>query len=228
MNKSFGILAVSMIACITVVLLVQPRDTFAYREFMYGKSVNPELMCLDEHQRLLTYDFQELYKDVNAGKKTHSGYKKKCERFFNKHITQLRQDIKASKFKPKKDLPWGLPKGRPIRGETPVQTAKREFREETKLVLPQSMDVANSITEVYIGDDGEVYSATYYVVGVDHQQVTKIVLKDVIRRLTVSNEVLNAKWVNIDNLHEYLEPSKVRLIKEGLKKMKKMKDDKDI
>ena len=55
---------------------------------------------------------------------------------------------------------WGFPKGHPKRSETPVETAKREVREETGL-------------EVELDADHPLRTITYFFEGGDGQRVHK-------------------------------------------------------
>ena len=198
MIYSYGIIAHTSIRNTCMILLIQRRDTYAFIDFMLGRSVNIENMCYDETQRLLKYNFNEVFKDFMLDRRYSKFQYNKSKIFYETHINEVR-DFKDVVYT---EQPWGFPKGRPLKNEKYIDTAKREFYEEVRLNVNNIS--SDSIEERYVGDDDKEYGACYYTsyfdspVKIDYMKIKGI-------RTTVSNEVLNAEWLPIEEAMKRLD-----------------------
>ena len=89
---------------------------------------------------------------------------------------------------------WGLPKGGPEEGEEPLDTAKRELKEETGLVPVEIKDI--TVQEKYAFDqDGFSYdkTTTYY-----------IGIVDTMKTETPHPDIDEVKWVKIEEAKNFL------------------------
>ena len=209
MILSHGIIAYTYVNKIFFVLLVQRRDTFAFIDFMMGKTINIKKMCTDERIRLLNFDFDELFEDMNPGRKYSTKIYQRCKEFFTSHIKNVRSQIKSYDG-PKTEQPWGFPKGRSIKDEIPSDTAKREFYEETGI----HSDIGTiKIEEKYLGDDNKQYQCYYYI-SKFYSPISspKIYLNKGIRKTTVSKETLNCEWFTFDDALNILDDGKKKIL----------------
>lgn len=117
------------------------------------------------------------------------------------------------------ETPWELPKGKQHKKEKPVETAIREFFEETKISNKDYViDQSKSIIENY--HDMDPYTNKYFVAFMD--KVANVDIK-------YSTEVSGGKWFCYDEL-KYLsieQPIKTRLLS-VFSKVKKMLKNKNI
>lgn len=93
---------------------------------------------------------------------------------------------------------WDFPKGGPDEDETPLDTAIREFREETGIAefeMPWG-DISIS-TDIYAG--GKV--ATYFIAMVQKQELTLPISQELGRP-----EHDEYRWVDLDELEELIPP----------------------
>ncbi len=201
MIYSYGIIAL----CDNYVLLVLPRDSYAFRDFMNGKRIDLGNMRADEKQRLCDYDFDNLYKDMNCNKRSPKNSHRK---FFERNIDIVRQRIKNY------DTPttfWGFPKGHPFKNEKHIDTAKREFFEETNLRVTNIED--KMYRHIYLGTDGKEYCANYYVAKFNTlEQPSKIYIPGLIRPTMVSEEIIDCKWVPIEEASLFLDHDNLSLL----------------
>ncbi len=69
---------------------------------------------------------------------------------------------------------WGLPKGHPEKGEGEVETARREFIEETGIIDFEIVEGPSFLERYYIGDDKNKIEKTvkYFIAHIHETKVT--------------------------------------------------------
>jgi len=212
MIHSYGIIAYTYIDNILYVLLVQRRDTFAFVDFMLGRSININEMCTDERQRLLKFNFKTIFEDFNCDRKFLKKNYFKSKNFFFKNIDDIILEIKNFKGK-EFDQPWGFPKGRSKNEETPEQTAKREFFEETNVNVKNLEN--DKITQVYKGTNDKIYKSCFYPSKFnDKIEIPKITLNVGLRNNVVSNETLDCQWFTLQESYKLLDEHSKSILKQ--------------
>lgn len=129
-------------------LLVRRRFSYGFTDFLCGKYDDSNIqelineMTIDEKLMILNNDYTNICKvtegfvgERNSGiyytfsrnhfDKTKGIFDRTRERENGKYLKRLINNSKNS------DLPWSIPKGRMNPGEKPLNTAMREFYEET-------------------------------------------------------------------------------------------------
>lgn len=91
-------------------------------------------------------------------------------------------------------LIWEIPKGKPIKGENGVDSAIREFREETSIDF--NYNLIGIKIEHTIYDNNIAYPITYYVAKTNDEEEIK---KESIDKF----EIAEAKWVSVNDVCEY-------------------------
>jgi len=222
-------------------LMIRRKDSFGYVDYMRGKySINDRdylknmlnQMTVQEKDRLLTVDFNELWVDLWGENNMSKQYK--CEEISSrdKHQTLLVQQYPFSL----KDLidesnvtcawsetEWGFPKGRRNNKETDYECALREFTEETGYTSNYLRNLQNIVPyeEIYMGTNYKSYKHKYFVmymeyensikptVSVDNTEVSKLEWKsfkdcmDSIRYYNVE------KITMLENIHRCLTQNKI-------------------
>lgn len=200
-----------VIACVDdKVLMVKRRDSYAFIDFFSGRSVNVKGMSKEEHARLMDYDFDALFADVFLNKQVAEKFVTKCKTFYNKHIDEVKKQI--SKETGCEFGLWEFPKGRNEKGESERETAIREFKEETGIRTNMKLS-RKRIKEVFLGDNGKQYCNFYYACKLPEELEIKYrLLKVGIRRKTVSNETIDADWIDIETAKKRMTPKRRRIL----------------
>ena len=86
---------------------------------------------------------------------------------------------------------WGFPKGHMEKGETEIETAVRETKEETNLDVTIISDFLKKVT--YSPREGVIKDVIYYL-GIPSGSV-KI----------DNNEIIDYKWIDINKVEEYID-----------------------
>ena len=160
-------------------LMYQRRDSYVYTDILNGRDLSylnnnkTHIITDDEVYKLLTNSFDQLWDDlwVNHNARTYKYGREKARRGFNSFnldwvISKLTVDTN----------PYEIPKGRKKSGESSIDCAMREFREETGVVvkfkrvseIPQYLEPTKvyilnyPVPHAQIGCDGEVYNSMYY------------------------------------------------------------------
>ena len=180
--SSFGIIALRSKETVPQVLMIRRRDSLGYVEFLRGRYTLSttefiqrliDQMTTDEHRRLLTIPFDDLwnilwnYQNTRQYRSEYEHAKHLFERLKGTGDTTgrtLEQYIAACPthwMEPE----WGFPKGRRSQHETEFSCAIREFREETGWhhTLPVCSTDITPLTETYIGSNGITYRQVYYI-----------------------------------------------------------------
>ena len=217
-------------------LLICRKDTLGLIDFMRGKYSFYNLdhliniineMTIEEKQRLLTKDFEILWNET-----WHNNYgaKYKNEKSSSLHkFTILKDGIKKngetitledlinSSTTTWTEPEWEIPKGRRNNNEKDLDTALREFEEETG-INRKSINVINNIIpfdEIFTGSNMKSYRQRYFVALLNSEVSTDNYQKC---------EVSNMKWVpysNISNVIRNYSLEKLDILKKVNKVLEK-------
>jgi 8-oxo-dGTP pyrophosphatase MutT (NUDIX family) len=165
---------------INKILLVQRRNTIGMIEFIRGKYDVTDfdyivklfnMMTFDEKRILRQHDSFDMIRTV-IGLKREYNYKSEYDDAKNKFII-LKQNINGDKVNALLDKSytkwsspeWGIPKGRRNNKEYDIETAIREFVEETGIKYKNINVYRNikPIEEIYTGINGVVYKHIYFI-----------------------------------------------------------------
>jgi len=178
-KTSFGIVLYKFINRKLYFLLIKRRNTLGFVQFVRGQySINkPEyiqklfnVMTEEEIKLIKTRDFKFLWKYLwrisNENNNLSYDYKISLNRY-NK-INNDESDININNFIINRtsnyiDQEWGFPKGRKNSCETNVETAVREFYEETGIESTDIKIVNKKFIESYISYDDVEYKNIYYL-----------------------------------------------------------------
>jgi len=158
-------------------LLIRRKHSLGYLEFIRGKyDIQDEKKILKLFSIMTPYEKEDILKNdfdllwTNIWKKTsyiqiYQIEYNKSKNKFNKlrETSRLRELIKKSKLL-FKTPEWGFPKGKRSKQENNLQTAIREFNEETNLKNKDIVIIENlePFSEVFIGSNNKKYKHIYY------------------------------------------------------------------
>jgi 8-oxo-dGTP pyrophosphatase MutT (NUDIX family) len=178
-------------------------------------------MTADEHRRLLTQSFDDLwnilwnYQNTRQYRNEYEHAKQLFERLKSSgRLAEYIRDCTTSWSEPE----WGFPKGRRSHHESEFRTAVREFHEETGWSHPLPVCSADVLpeTELYTGSNGIMYRQVYYI------GLCKFTESDV--SINPSNrvqvrEVSAVAWCSLDNAIAKIRPTspEKRLIVESVR-----------
>ncbi len=164
----------------TEILFIKKRSTYAYITFVkgaYGRNNDGEItklfnnMTMEEKICVMTMDFSKMWhmcylssphrlssKDLHK----YETYKSKFEKRF---LCDGGIRLKSLMSKTRNvDLIWEIPKGMASKGESHIQTAIREFQEETGICKSKYYILWNrSPMEYTFCDEGVCYRYVYYL-----------------------------------------------------------------
>lgn len=159
-------------------LLIRRKHSLGYLEFIRGKyKVSEENQILSllsimtpfEKDKILSKDFDELWTDIWRKTSYMQIYQQEYTRS-KKKFKLLKGNNKLSELIKKTTLKfltpeWGFPKGKRSNYENNLNTAFREFKEETGLEEKDISIVKNidPIHEIFFGSNGIKYKHIYYV-----------------------------------------------------------------
>ncbi len=178
-KTSFGIVLYKFINRKLHFLLIKRRNTLGFVQFVRGQySIsNPEyiqklfnVMTEEEIQLIKTNDFTYLWRylwKISEKDNTFSyDYKISLSKY--NEIWNSKSNINIDYFISKRstnyvDQEWGFPKGRKNSSETNVDTAVREFYEETGIDTKHIKVLNKKLIERYISYDDIEYKNIYYL-----------------------------------------------------------------
>jgi len=161
-------------------LMIQRRDSLGFIEIIRGKykltdtdyiQYHINTMTKEEHHKLLTQDFDTLWKQLwGIPKEESQSYKNDKESAKEKFDT-LRNGTPSLEFmiqnvdKQWTSPEWGFPKGRRDPRESELQCALRELREETGIHEKDVIFIRNleSLSETFFGSNHIHYCHKYYI-----------------------------------------------------------------
>lgn len=194
-------------------LLIQNRDTEAFIYFFLAWNMerwtdNYLLRVLrgfsrDELNRLLFYPFDILYTDLYVNHKKGTFVKQYERARSNYHFFHSRPEwIKMCHSIGTTEIGWGFSKGRIERGETEAECALRELEEETGIDAQQVAIRSDLPTIQYVNEKSLFHTAVHVclfptesktVIPIHYQK-----FDHTIRCESVSNEILHARWVRLE------------------------------
>lgn len=200
--------------------IYQRRDTLAYIQFIKGQVLESRLeTCLSfmtniERKRILEYEFKDLWMDlysINPYNFIPTLKYLKAEETFKKFDKNI-----VKKIRNFYTLEWSLPKGRKRHpNEFSILCSKREYSEETTnnqylhFVDIQPIkcidDIKKEISYFYIAKSSIKFKHKYYM------------LKNKIKRFSVSPETQDLKWVTLEESIKLLKPIHYNVLKEAHK-----------
>lgn len=226
-------------------LIVQRRDSIEYVDALkprcpiYRLNRYFQQITVDEHQRLLNNmdSFDLLWQDLMLREHFYSDKMyQQSKKKFERHKSKIYEIL--YKNKPYiKNQKWGFPKGRKNKrgNETEIDCAIREFQEETnfdvlvyndKIDTPPGLNIKIiypldiTLKEEFYGSDNRIYSTTYFVF--ESNAEFKIRKRPCCspfasRKMTISDEISNMKWVTLEESKKYLNERRYQLLLKVLK-----------
>lgn len=227
--KSYGLIVFFRDTDSTKFLLIQKRETYEYMTFMKGKwrtrnDVNLlfSKMTKDERYRIRNYTFDELWNDLWISDKYSfytSGYNHADRKY--REIRNSIPHLLDSTSSDTTHLPWEFPKGKKSTGfETYVECAFREFYEETGIHTKNVELISGCVPvgEIYVGGDNRKYSTLYYIAEAKELiEPKKFSTPKSIRKMTVSSEAIDAKWMTAEELTPLVSRTRRIVIKKILR-----------
>lgn len=194
--KSCGVIAYTN----TKMLLVKSRDSFAFMNFMRGNRFDINRLTGCEIERLKNNNFERVYQDYNCFRSSSQYHHNTAKNSWTKHIDKIRT---ITNYNPNEHETWGIPKGRPNPGESDVETASREFAEETGIQV--YVDKHHYTDCNIIGDDGKPYSYRLFYARFKHTVRPKYkYFRGILRPKCISDETLDFKWFHFDHARRIL------------------------
>ena len=178
-KTSFGIILYKFIDRRLKILLIKRRNTIGFVQFIRGQYsiTNKEyilklinVMTEEEIDILKKYEFVDLWKylwkmntnDENTNTYDYINSHKKFKIIKNDNSMNLDALI-SNRTANYKDQEWGFPKGRKNRRETNIETAVREFTEETGIPEENIKIINKKFIENYISYDNLEYRNIYFL-----------------------------------------------------------------
>lgn len=192
------------------ILMIKKKCTYAYSEFVRGiYDVNHKQnlihlfdnMTIDEKICIQTQNFETIW--IKSHGMAPDGEKNNYGRGFKKFNTlvkinngQYLQEIIHSSINV--ELLWEIPKGRPDKKEVPVETAVREFNEETHIEKKQYRILFDESPITYsFTDSGIRYVYIYYIAIMNSN---RFVPRFVYSSSHMQREVGNIKFLSTDKI----------------------------
>ena len=210
-------------------LLICRKDSLGYVEFMRGKYplYNQDYiqniineMTVQEKANLLTKEFNVLWKELwgdyygiqyKTEEKTandkfnqiREGIHLFNDTFFN--LEQLIQNSTTNWTEPE----WGFPKGRRNYNENDLQSALREFSEETGIAKNKISIIKNLIPfeEIFTGSNFKSYKHKYFLAYSNHKDLSNY----------QKSEVSKSKWMTLNEAIKLIRPynlERIELLKD--------------
>lgn len=210
-------------------LLIQNRDSEAFIYFFLSWNMNRwtdqyfskvlKGFSKDEINRLLFYPFELIYTDLYVNHQKGTFQKQYDRAKANYEYFHSRKDwIHMSMNIPTTEIKWGFPKGRIEPGEHPFECAIRELKEETDICLKGEIRQNNFPAVHYMNEKSlfkTMVSVTLFPVQIEKPFVVRHKhFPNTIRCMSISNEVLHARWVDIQEASLFLSPHLYRLLYE--------------
>ena len=200
-------------------LLVQNRDTEAFIYFFLAWNIekwsdNYMMKVLsgfsqDELNRLLFYPFDLLYTDLYVNHKKGT-YQKQYDRAKNNYMYfHSRKDwVKLAHTIKTREISWGFSKGRIEPNEDSYTCALREMKEETGIDPDQIMIYKDLKPIQYINEKilfkTQVNVSLFPAEASEEIPIKYSFFQNTIRCMSVSNEIMHARWVSAHDAVFYL------------------------
>ena len=202
-------------------LMIRRKDTFGYIDFIRGnyslKNISHlqtiiDEMSIDEKNKLLNNSYEYLRNEMWQTNITPDKYNSE-EQFSKLKFENLKNDgileelINNSKTN-WNEPEWEFPKGRKNINETELETAIREFEEETGY-LKKNINIVENITpyeEVFIGSNFKLYKHKYYLAYIDNIYSLNADNENNILDNFQTTEVSKIEWKNINECINSIRP----------------------
>ena len=227
---SFGVIAFRVNNHKYEYLMIRRKDTLGYIDFMRGKYsifdksyiLNMiQQMTIFEKEKLMTLEFDELWKDVWGTEKLSAQYK--TEQIVSKEkFNQLKAGIytqnasysletmidETRDYGPWSNPEWGFPKGRRNYQEKDYECALREFSEETGYALKHLKNVHNVLPfeEIFTGSNYKSYKHKYYLMHMPYEHSTVVTKYE-------TSEVSDIAWKTYEQCVDSMRPYNLEKIK---------------
>lgn len=209
-------------------LLVQNRDSESFIYFFLAWNIEkwnePYFVKVikgfsrDELNRLLYYPFEIIYTDLYVNHVKGTFRRQYNRAMFNYNYFHSRKDwIQLCYTIQPTEIKWGFSKGRIENGEHPYKCAMRELQEEVgiseNIVLHPTMNPIHYKNEKLLFKT--FVNVCLFPAECPHElPVVYQNFKNTIRCMSVSNEILHAKWVSLEEAFFLLPPSLYKLLYE--------------
>ncbi len=222
--NSYGILAYNE----NSVLLIRKRITYAFIEFTNGRYNMENIhllfnnMTSQEKLIILTFNFKFIWYHCNLNMQNNKFYKKAKIKFDllqrSAYVKKIKGLISESNDV---ELLWEIPKGRQRKCENNINTAVREFYEETSIKNDNYHILfnVNPIIHPFV-DDGVNYTYYYYpalILNKNYKPSLNYYSNNMIF------EISDIKFIPINNLHNYISSNelikKIKLTYNFIKKI---------
>lgn len=178
-KTSFGIILYKFINRELKILLIKRRNTLGFVQFVRGQyniknceyiqklfnvMTNTEIELIKQKNFSLLWEY--LWKDGGTGRHTRSyDYVRSESKFIDIYKSSVNnvEYFISNKFTNYEDQEWGFPKGRKNKNETNIQTALREFGEETGISPSKIKLKKKQFIENYISYDNVEYKNIYFL-----------------------------------------------------------------
>lgn len=209
-------------------LLSQRRDTIEYTDYIKGKYLYTHLqkyfslMTQEERDRLVTYNFDDLWGDlwVDHENRLYREMKDRSKIKFSANIPTMKRILGNTKSKTI-EPGWGFPKGKRNGNEDLVACALREFCEETNLILDYSHLVSMTpAIEIFKGSNDKMYKTVYYIAQVPEEIMPPRIPVDGIRTDTISEEVYRLRWLTVDKATSLLPEHRAQMLMDANARIK--------
>lgn len=173
----------------------------------------------DELNRLLYYPFDMIYTDLYVNHVRGTFQKQYKRALSNYNYFHSREDwLKLCHNIQTTEIMWGFSKGRIESGENPYTCALRELKEEVG-VDEKDIVISPHLSPVYYKNEKLLFHTNVNVClfpAECHQQLPIIYQQfpNTIRCMSVSNEILHARWVSLKDAFFLLPPPLYRLLYE--------------
>jgi 8-oxo-dGTP pyrophosphatase MutT (NUDIX family) len=199
-------------------LLIKRKHTLGYIEFIRGRYILEcketieslfKLMTEDEIKKIARKDFNLLWNElwlnddykIRNYKNEYDISKKKYNELSKREEYNL--DYFLKEIKPRwKYSEWGFPKGRRNLKEKNIESACREFMEETSYKEGdfETFENIKQISEIFHGTNGILYKHTYYVA-----KVNKVEISESFNRFQM-NEIGDIRWFSYEDAMKVIRP----------------------
>lgn len=226
-KHSYGVLLFTGDSLNRKYLIVQNRDSESFIYFFLAWNIERwnehYLMKVirgfsrDELNRLLYYPFEMIYTDLYVNHVKGTFMRQYNRALFNYQYFHSRKDwIKLCQAITTTEIKWGFSKGRLENGEDPYQCALRELHEEVGI---QETEIALSMTShpIYYKNEKSLFKTSVNVCLFPAECLSEIPIhyqqfSNTIRSVSVSNEILHAKWVSLEEAFALLPHALYRLL----------------
>lgn len=203
-------------------LVVKRVDSSSYLDIVRGNYRDSQLFLMiqalpeAERERLLTYSYDELWRDLYQQKGEAYEFGKEAFAKLSPHLSYLFRIVPP--FDPDGKYMWSFPKGRPDCSiqESGYDCALRECFEETNgLDMRQArLMYPDPIVERYLGSNSKQYQTNYFVFEVD--QILPVTQFDTkwtgIRDVSVG-EISEIRWIDTTDADQYLPEPRLDIIR---------------